>query len=84
MLREACNIRLENPSKHYKIIGKIASGSYGTVVHKVQKIEDGSICALKITNPDSATEREDMMNECSLISFLNSEQIIKCQDVFDF
>ena len=32
----------------------------------------------------SKAERQSIINECSLIKALNSEYIVKCEDVFDY
>ena len=29
-------------------------------------------------------ERQDVINECSLIAFLDSDQLIKCEEVYDY
>ena len=43
---------------------------------------DGTKVALKLTN--SVAERQDVINECSLIAALNSPHIVSYLDLFDF
>ena len=83
VVRDACEIKKENPALKYKIIGKIGKGGFGTIF-KVVRHEDQQIFALKFTNPRNVSERQDVINECSLISYLNCEQLINCVDVYDF
>ena len=83
LLTKVCPIKFENPALMYKIIGKIGKGGYGTIF-RVERHTDKKNFALKFTNPRSNAERQDVINECSLISFLDCEQLIKCEEVYDY
>ena len=50
----------------------------------MKRHSDNRIFALKFTNPRNAAERQDVINECSLIQYLNCQQLISCEDVYDF
>ena len=83
LLSEACHIKKDNPALHYRIIKKIGRGAFG-VVFLVERHSDNKNFALKCSNPRSITERQDVINECSLISFLDCDQLIRCEEVYDF
>lgn len=72
LLEEACPILKQNPALKYKIVGKVGKGGFGTIF-KVQRIEDGQPFALKFTNPKDRAERQDVINECSLMAYLNCD-----------
>ena len=50
----------------------------------VWRKSDGKDFAMKFTNPKNGMERQDVINECSLIKHLNCDQLISAEEVFDF
>ena len=39
---------------------------------------------MKTSTPKNMVERQDVINECSLILFLNSDRLIRCEEVYDY
>lgn len=62
---------------------KIGKGAFGSVF-QVRRNSDGIEFALKFTNPKSDIERQEIINECSLIQHLNCDQLIRCEEVYDY
>ena len=82
-MNRACNIKQKDPSELFTIVERIGKGAFGAVF-KTQRISDGKQFALKYTHPKNMVERQDVINECSLIKFLNCDQLIKCEEVYDY
>ena len=45
---------------------------------------DGKLFALKYVSGATANEKQAVINEASLIAFLDSEEIIKCVDLYEY
>ena len=71
-LQDAIVIKKDNPALVYKIIKKIGRGGFG-VIFEVLRISDNRSFALKFTNPKNRAERQDIINECSLMAFLDCD-----------
>ena len=71
-LQDAIVIKKEDPSLVYKIVKKIGKGGFGTIF-EVNRFSDGRSFALKFTIPKNKAERQDIVNECSLMSFLDCD-----------
>ena len=80
---EAIQIKKENPALHYKILKTVARGGFGEIF-QVQRLTDKKIFALKYVLGVTAAERQLVINESSLIAFLDSNEIIKCVDLYDY
>ena len=80
---EAIQIKKANPALHYKIIKTVARGGFGEIF-QVQRLSDKKIFALKYVLGVTAAERQLVINESSLIAFLDSNEIIKCVDLYDY
>lgn len=80
---EAIQIKKENPALHYKILKTVARGGFGEIF-QVQRLSDKKIFALKYVLGVTAAERQLVINESSLIAFLDSNEIIKCVDLYDY
>ena len=50
MVKQACQIKKDDPAKYYKALKKIGKGSFGTIF-KVKRLSDGRKFALKRTDP---------------------------------
>ena len=64
-------------------MGKLGQGAFGQI-YKVLNHEDKKHYALKFTRPKNDAERQDVINECSLIKHLDCEQLIRCEGVWDY
>ena len=50
VVKQACQIKKDDPAKYYKALKKIGKGSFGTIF-KVKRLSDGRMFALKRTDP---------------------------------
>ena len=82
-LEQAVEIKRENPAQKYKIVGKIGKGAFGTIF-EVQRLSDDKHFALKFTMPKSRAERQTIINECSLMAYLDCDQLLRCEEVYDY
>ena len=55
-IHRAANIKQENPSQFYKVVGKEGAGGFARVF-RCMRIRDGQLFALKFTEPKSQSER---------------------------
>ena len=62
---------------------KLGKGGFGTI-YKCQRKSDGKIFALKHTEPKNKEQRQSVINECSMLKFLDCPQLLNCEEVFDF
>ena len=83
VLQQACEVKTENPALIYKIVKQIGQGSFGTIF-KVMHSKTMKHYALKYNKPKRRSERDEIINECSLIKHLNCEQLINCHEVYEF
>lgn len=42
------------------------------------------IFALKFTEPENEEERKEVINEANLIKILDCEQLINCEDIYEY
>jgi len=82
-LEDAVVIKRENPALVYKIVKKIGKGGFG-VIFEVVRISDSRTFALKFTTPKNRAERQNIINEASLYSFLDCDQLIRCEEVYEY
>ena len=66
MIANAAEIKEENPSKYYKVVGKEGVGGFARVF-RVEKISDKKLFALKFIEPKSKAERKSIMNEIGIM-----------------
>lgn len=79
----AIQVQKSNPALVYKVLEVVGQGAFGEVF-KVRRIADGKLFALKYVNGATNAEKQAVINEASLIAFLDSEEIIKCVDLYQF
>lgn len=60
------DVRQEDPSQYYDILGKIGSGAFARVF-EVKRKSDGVICALKFVEPKSDADRQVIYNEVGIM-----------------
>lgn len=78
---DAIEVKKGDPSEKYRMLEKIGAGGFGTVYKCIRK-SDGYENALKHTDV-SDTEKQSVINECSLINALNSENIVLFEEAYD-
>ena len=82
-IKSAANIRQENPSNFYTVVGKEGAGGFARVF-RCQRKEDGQLCALKFTEPRTPQEREAIENEIGIMQLGYCNSIVQCYEAFDF
>ena len=71
----AVNIREENPSKYYKIIGKVGTGGFARVF-SIKRTSDDKEFALKFIEPRNKEEKDDNVNEIGLQAISKHNSIV--------
>ena len=66
LISNAAEIKKDNPSIYYKVIGKVGVGGFARVF-KCERIKDGKMFALKFTEPKSTAERNAIINEIGIM-----------------
>ena len=82
-IEHAANIKQENPSQYYKVVGKEGVGGFARVF-RCERIADGQLFALKFTEPKTAQERKAIENEIGIMQMSQCESIVKCFEAFDY
>ena len=72
-----------DPSELYKITARLGRGAFGAVFKAVRKTDQKTF-ALKFTNPRDSNERRAILSECSLMMHLNSDNLVRCEEVYDY
>ena len=83
ILADACVIKSEDPNHYYSIGSKIGQGAQ-SVVYKVVRNEDYKVFALKLIEINCDEARQDILNECRLMMHLHCEQLIRCEEVYEY
>jgi len=77
-------LKKEDPSKNYDILGKIGTGGFAKVF-EVKRKSDGAVCALKFVEPKSESDREVIMNEVGIMLLCTeNDGILKCFECYDY
>ena len=74
-ITRAANIKQENPSQFYKVVGKEGAGGFARVF-RCMRIRDGQLFALKFTEPKSASERQAIENEIGIMQMSSCDSIV--------
>jgi len=78
------DLKKEDPSKYYDILGKIGAGGFAKVF-EVKRKSDGVVCALKFVEPKSEADRQVIYNEVGIMLLCTeNDGILKCYECFDF
>ena len=80
-MTEAREILEDNPATHYSIVCHLGEGGQAKI-YKIKRISDNKLCVLKITS--DVTDRQAVINESSLMSWLNCDQIVQCIELYDW
>ena len=87
VIQAACNLRTDNPARHYRVVEKIGEGGFANV-YKVQRLSDGVMCALKWQQPKSKSDKDNIINEIGIMQHFNSKNdcgaVVQCLDAFDY
>ena len=70
-------IKTINPFSEWEEIGRCGRGGQA-IVYKVKRKRDGLIAAMKTFKDVTNSEVKKVMQEASLISYINSDEMIKC------
>ena len=66
LIQNSAEIKQDNPSKYYKVIGKEGVGGFARVF-RCQRISDEKLFALKFTEPKTPAERQAILNEIGIM-----------------
>ena len=80
---KAIQVQKCNPGEFYSFKEAIGQGAFGQV-YRAERKSDGKHFALKYVSGASANEKQTVINEASLIAYLDSEEIIKCVDLYEY
>ena len=83
MISNAAEIKMENPSKYYKVVGKEGVGGFARVF-RVEKLKDGKLYALKFIEPKSANERNSIINEIGIMQLSSNKSVVQCHEAYDY
>ena len=72
-----------NPSDYYKIEIPMAESAIGQVYLAIRKADNKKF-AMKVIEGLSNNERQMIINDSSLIAYLDSDELIKCVDLYRF
>ena len=75
LIQNAAEIKKDNPSTYYKVIGKVGVGGFARVF-KCERISDGKMFALKFTEPKSTAERNAIINEIGIMQLGNCTSVV--------
>lgn len=78
---EAREILYDNPATYYKIVSRLGEGGQAKI-YKIQRLSDDKLCVLKHTS--DITDRQAVINESSLMSWLACDQIVQCIELYDY
>lgn len=77
-------VKTDDPSQHYEILGKIGIGAFAQVF-EVKRKSDGVVCALKFVEAKSDHDRNVIFNEVGLMMLCkDNDGILKCYECFDY
>ncbi|CAD8157722.1 unnamed protein product [Paramecium octaurelia] len=80
----SCLVGFHSIDDHYKIDRMIGRGSFSQV-HKVYRLQDNKVFAMKQVSSKQKTDKENMQlleNEIGILHSLNNETILKIYEVF--
>ena len=83
LIQNAADIKQDNPSKYYKVVGKEGVGGFARVF-RCQRISDQKLFALKFTEPKNSAERAAIINEIGIMQLGNCQSVVQCYEAFDF
>ena len=77
------DIKINNPNEEWESMSKIGEGGQAKVF-KVRRRRDGLIAAMKKVINVQPREVQKVMQEASLIKCLNSNELIRCVDLYHY
>lgn len=78
------DVRKEDPSAYYDILGKIGDGAFSTIF-EVRRRSDQRICALKLIRVKTDFDREVILNEVAIMMLCKeTDAVLNCYDCFEF
>ena len=83
LINEDMEVKLTNPLDDYENLGEIGEGGYGKV-YKVKSNTDGKEFALKSIPDVNDSELAMVVNEATLLAYLDCRELIKCIDLYHY
>jgi serine/threonine protein kinase len=77
------NVRREDPSLYYDILGKIGDGAFSSIF-EVRRKSDNKTCALKFIRIKTDFDRQVVLNEIGIMMMCQeNDAILSCYDCFE-
>ena len=76
-------MKTNSPNEDYERMEEVGCGGFGKI-YKIRRRSDDALFAMKVVENVQYAEKQLVINEASLIAFLNSDEMIKCVDLYDF
>ena len=82
MIQQQIIVKKENVGDFYNIKGRIGEGAFATIF-KCERKSDKKLFALKKMKVNDK-DAKNILYECSLGKLVNSQNVVKCDDVFEY
>ena len=82
LVTQAIEVKETNPARIYKVIKVIGKGACGEVFLVKQKADETALFAMKCIDVACLSTKQTILNEASLIAYLDCDEIARCKDLY--